>query len=53
MIKEHTYSDSGIFNVSLKLIDNLNDISTTYYLIEVINSLPEVNLQLIPRQVIL
>ena len=29
MIKEHTYSNSGIFNVSLKLIDNLNDISTT------------------------
>ena len=42
MIKEHTYSDSGIFNVSLKLIDNLNDISTTYYTIEVINLLPKI-----------
>ncbi|MEC7416443.1 MAG: M6 family metalloprotease domain-containing protein, partial [Candidatus Thermoplasmatota archaeon] len=49
MIKEHTYSDSGIFNVSLKLIDNLNDISTTYYLIEVINSLPEVNFTINPE----
>ena len=33
----------GIFNASLKLIDNLNDISTTYYTIEVINSLPEIS----------
>ena len=49
MIKEHTYSNSGIFNVSLKLIDNLNDISTTYYLIEVINSLPEVNFTINPE----
>ncbi|MEC8446560.1 MAG: M6 family metalloprotease domain-containing protein, partial [Candidatus Thermoplasmatota archaeon] len=49
MIKEHTYSNSGIFNVSLKLIDNLNDISTTYYLIEVINSLPKVNFTINPE----
>ena len=48
MVKEHTYSDSGIFNVSLKLIDNLNDISTTYYIIEVVNSLPEVDFTITP-----
>ena len=49
MIKEHTYSDSGIFNVSLKLIDNLNDISTTYYTIQVINSLPEIVFEINPN----
>ena len=48
MIKEHTYTNSGIFNVSLKLIDNLNDISTTYYTIEVINSLPNVVFTITP-----
>ena len=48
-MKEHTYSDSGIFNVSLKLIDNLNDISTTYYTIEVINSLPEISFDVNPN----
>ena len=48
IMKEHTYSDSGIFNVSLKLIDNLNDISTTYYIIEVVNSLPEVDFTITP-----
>ena len=48
MVKEHTYTDSGIFNVSLKLIDNLNDISTTYYTIEVINSLPNVVFTIAP-----
>ena len=49
IMKEHTYSDSGIFNVSLKLIDNLNDISTTYYTIEVINSLPEISFDVNPN----
>ena len=48
MVKEHTYTNSGIFNVSLKLIDNLNDISTTYYTVEVINSLPDVDFTIIP-----
>ena len=48
MMKEHTYTDSGIFEVSLKLIDNLNDISTTHYTIEVINSLPEVDFAIAP-----
>ena len=48
MVKEHTYTESGIFNVSLKLIDNLNDISTTYYTIEVINSLPNVVFTITP-----
>ena len=48
MVKEHTYTNSGIFNVSLKLIDNLNDISTTYYTIEVINSLPEIDFTITP-----
>ena len=48
MVKEHTYTDSGIFNVSLKLIDNLNDISTTYYTIEVINSLPNIDFTITP-----
>mgnify|MGYP002877648354 CR=1 FL=1 len=48
MLKEHTYSDSGIFNVSLKLIDNLNDISTTYYTIEIINLLPKVDFIVTP-----
>lgn len=48
IVKEHTYTDSGIFNVSLKLIDNLNDISTTYYTIEVINSLPNVVFTITP-----
>jgi len=48
MVKEHIYTDSGIFNVSLKLIDNLNDISTTYYTIEVINSLPNIDFTITP-----
>ena len=48
MVKEHTYSNSGRFNVSLKLIDNLNDISTTHYIIEVVNSLPEIVFQVTP-----
>ena len=48
MVKEHTYTNSGIFNVSLKLIDNLNDISTTYYTVEVINSLPDVDFTILP-----
>ena len=49
VVKEHTFRDSGIFNVSLKLIDNLNDISTTYYTIEVINSLPNVVFTMTPN----
>ena len=49
VVKEHAYTDSGIFNVSLKLIDNLNDISTTYYIIEVINSLPNVDFTITPE----
>jgi len=48
IVKDHTYSNSGIFNVSLKLIDNLNDISTTYYTIEVINSLPKIDFTITP-----
>ena len=48
IVKEHTYSDSGIFNVSLKLIDNLNDINTTYYIVEVINALPNANFTFSP-----
>ena len=48
MVKEHTYTDSGIFDVSLKLTDNLNVISTTYYTIEVINSLPNVIFTIAP-----
>jgi len=40
---DHEYKNSGIYNVSLKLIDDLSDITTVYYIIEVINRLPIVD----------
>ena len=46
----HEYTNSGIYNVSLKLIDDLSDITTVYYLIEVINKLPIVNFDISPQQ---
>ena len=42
---DHEYKNSGTYNVSLKIIDDLNDITTVYYTIEVINRLPIVNFQ--------
>jgi len=45
---EHEYKNSGIYNVSLKIIDDLNDITTIYYSIEVINKLPIVNFGINP-----
>jgi len=42
---DHEYKNSGTYNVSLKIIDDLNDITTVYYNIEVINRLPIVNFQ--------
>ena len=39
-VYEHEYRNSGIYNVSLIIIDNSNEITTTYYVIEVINRLP-------------
>jgi len=47
---EHEYKNSGIYNVSLKLIDDLSDITTVYYLIEVINKLPIVDFEFVPQQ---
>ena len=44
---EHEFRNSGFYNVSVKIIDDLNDITTVYYLIEVINRLPHVELSLI------
>jgi len=40
---DHEYKNSGTYNVSLKIIDDLNDITTVYYTIEVINRLPIVD----------
>ncbi|MEO2179733.1 MAG: M6 family metalloprotease domain-containing protein [Candidatus Poseidoniia archaeon] len=40
---DHEYRNSGTYNVSLKIIDDLNDITTVYYTIEVINRLPIVD----------
>ena len=37
---EHEFRNSGFYNVSVKIVDELNDITTVYYLIEVINRLP-------------
>ena len=47
-LAEHEYKNSGIYNVSLKIIDDLNDITTVYYSIEVINKLPIVNFEVNP-----
>ena len=43
MVKEHTYTNSGIFNVSLKLIDNLpeNKPWLSFFHIEELHSLRE------------
>ncbi|MFL2944488.1 MAG: PKD domain-containing protein [Candidatus Poseidoniales archaeon] len=45
---DHEYKNSGIYNVSLKLIDDLSDITTVYYIIEVINKLPIVDFEINP-----
>ena len=47
-LAEHEYKNSGIYNVSLKIIDDLNDITTVYYSIEVINKLPIVDFEVNP-----
>jgi len=47
-LAEHEYKNSGLYNVSLKIIDDLNDITTIYYTIEVINKLPIVNFEINP-----
>ncbi|MAW93247.1 MAG: hypothetical protein CMA32_02000 [Euryarchaeota archaeon] len=47
---DHEYKNSGMYNVSLKLIDDLSDITTVYYLIEVINKLPIVDFELNPQE---
>ena len=48
IVELHTYADSGIFQVSLQLMDDRSVITTTYYIIEVINSPPEVNFTFSP-----
>ena len=48
-LAEHEYRNSGIYNVSLKIIDDLNDITTIYYTIEVINKLPIVSFEVNPE----
>jgi len=40
---DHEFRNSGFYNVSIKIIDDLNDITTVYYMIEVINRLPIVD----------
>ena len=45
---EHEYKNSGTYNISLKIIDDLNDITTVYYTIEVINKLPIVDFEFSP-----
>jgi len=45
---EHEYKNSGTYNVSLKLFDDLNDITTVYYSILVINQLPVVAFEFSP-----
>ena len=45
---DHEYKNSGTYNVSLKIIDDLNDITTVYYTIEVINKLPIVDFEFSP-----
>jgi len=47
-LTDHEYKNSGLYNVSLKIIDDLNDITTIYYTIEVINKLPIVNFEINP-----
>jgi len=47
-IANHEFKDSGLFNVSLKIIDNLNEITTIYYIIEVVNRLPIVDFEKTP-----
>ena len=46
---EHEFRNSGFYNVSVKIIDDLNDITTVYYLIEVINRLPIVEFSIEPE----
>ena len=46
---EHEYKNAGIYNVSLKIIDDLQDITTIYYTIEVINKLPNVSFGITPE----
>ena len=46
---EHEFRNSGFYNVSVKIIDDLNDITTVYYLIEVINRLPLVDFTFNPE----
>ncbi|HIC61688.1 MAG TPA: M6 family metalloprotease domain-containing protein, partial [Marine Group III euryarchaeote] len=47
---EHEFRNSGFYNVSVKIIDDLNDITTVYYLIEVINRLPHVDFTIEPEE---
>ena len=47
---EHEFRNSGFYNVSVKIIDDLNDITTVYYLIEVINRLPHVEFTIEPDE---
>ena len=46
---EHEFRNSGFYNVSVKIIDNHNDITTVYHLIEVINRLPHVDFTIEPE----
>ena len=46
---EHEYKNSGTYNVLLQISDDLQDITTTYYTIIVINRLPIVNFEISPE----
>ncbi len=46
---EHEYKNSKTYNVSLLITDNLQDITTTYYTIVVINKLPIVSFVISPE----
>ena len=46
---EHEYKNSGIYNVSLLITDDLQDITATYYTIIVINKLPIVSFEISPE----